>query len=337
MAPGTRQQVKATGILQNSAAQDLTGVTTWTSSDAGIAAVLGPGFISAGSLTTGTATIAAAFSAVTGTTTLTVAPITSLTVTPSDVAIAPGKAQQFTATAVLPNNATQDVTAFAAWNSAPSEIFAMSGTGLGVTVAPGAAIVTASLGNAEGSAVVTVAEPVPVSISIVPDTGTLPLGAELQFAAFGTFLDGSIRNITQEAIWSSSNLQLVFISNAAGLKGLATPVAAGTATITATCFGLSSPSVTLTVTQDPAFSPIAISPVNPTVRLGTSMQFIALNFSGIGPDPVDITAEAVWSSSDETVVFVSQGLATALRPGFATITATFENVSVSTFLTVTSL
>lgn len=337
IAPGTRQQFTATGILENSAPQDLTGITTWTSSDAGIATVPGPGFISAGTLTTGTSTIAATFSTVTGTATLTVAPVTSMTVAPSDVTIASGKAVQFTATAVLSGNRRQDVSPFAAWSSLPSEILEISSTGLGVTRERGPAVVTAALGHAHGSAVVTVADPVPVSLTVVPDAGTVQLGGELQFAAFGIFLDGSIRNCTQDAVWTTSNPQIASVGNVFGSRGLMTPLAPGTVTVSATCFGITAPAAVLTIVQSAPPAPIAIFPVNPVMKLGSTIQLTALSFSGTGPAPADITAEAVWSSSDETIVFVSQGLATALRSGFVTITATFGSFSASTFLTATSL
>ena len=84
------------------------------------------------------------------------------------------------------------------------------------------------------------------SIAVTPSNQTLTVGGTQQFTATGTYSDGSTQNLTGQATWASSNTATATISPA----GLATAVAAGTTTISAT-LGAVSGSTGLTVTPGP--------------------------------------------------------------------------------------
>lgn len=81
-----------------------------------------------------------------------------------------------------------------------------------------------------------------ISISVTPANPSVPVQVTQQFAAFGTYSDGTSRDITTQTTWSSSSTSVATVNS----SGLATPVAAGTATITATSGSISG-STTLTV------------------------------------------------------------------------------------------
>jgi len=86
-----------------------------------------------------------------------------------------------------------------------------------------------------GSASLSVQGPVLMTINVTPNPASVPFGGSQQFTATGTYSDGSSQNLTQQATWSSSNMTVATISNAAGSQGLATAGnAAGTTFITAT-------------------------------------------------------------------------------------------------------
>jgi hypothetical protein len=72
------------------------------------------------------------------------------------------------------------------------------------------------------------------SIAISPADATIAAESAIQLTAWGTYDDGSYKNITAQVTWTSSDTELVSI--AAG--GLATGVKPGTATITAGYEGL---------------------------------------------------------------------------------------------------
>jgi len=72
------------------------------------------------------------------------------------------------------------------------------------------------------------------SIALIPSNPTLSAGATQQFTATGSYSDGSTQNITSQVAWKSSNTAVATI--AAG--GLATAVASGSTTISATSAGV---------------------------------------------------------------------------------------------------
>ncbi len=72
-----------------------------------------------------------------------------------------------------------------------------------------------------------------LTLSVSPDNQLLNPGATLQFDALGTFTDGTVRDVTSLASWSSSLPGVASISNSAGTVGLATGVSGGTTLISA--------------------------------------------------------------------------------------------------------
>jgi hypothetical protein len=120
--------------------------------------------------------------------------------------------------------------------------------------------------------------------------------------------------------------------------GLATPVKAGSAKISATYLGVSGTS-TLTVSAA-TLSSINVTPNPLSLASGSSQQLTAI---GIYSDSTshDLTLVATWLSSSSTVAAVSnasgsRGLLTALAGGSTTVTAVFQGVtSASDPVTVT--
>lgn len=96
------------------------------------------------------------------------------------------------------------------------------------------------------------------------------------------------------------------------------------------------------VINDPAFvdvstiESITLAPSNPSLQTGDTQAFTATaNLSNTTSSPLG--AGVVWSSSDQAVATIdANGLATAVGPGTTTIAATFQGVTGSTVLTVTS-
>jgi hypothetical protein len=73
------------------------------------------------------------------------------------------------------------------------------------------------------------------SIAVTPANPGILLGkvATEQFTATGTYSDSTTNNLTTSVTWSSSNTDVATISNTSGSNGLATLIAAGQTTITA--------------------------------------------------------------------------------------------------------
>ncbi len=95
------------------------------------------------------------------------------------------------------------------------------------------------------------AVPTLVSIAITPANPTIVAGNTRQFTATGTYSDSSTQNLTSQVTWNSSSTTTATINT----NGLATGVAAGTTTISATLGGVSGNTL---LTVQPAPPTIAV-------------------------------------------------------------------------------
>jgi hypothetical protein len=94
-----------------------------------------------------------------------------------------------------------------------------------------------------GSTTLTVTAATLKSIAVTPATPSTPAGTTVQFTATGTYSDNSVKNITGSVTWASATTTAATVNS----SGLATAVAAGSSTISATSGGIVG-STTLTVT-----------------------------------------------------------------------------------------
>jgi hypothetical protein len=345
IALGTTTLLTAIGTYSNNSRQNITSSVVWDSSDITIATVSNDpgsqGLVTATTSTIGTVLITATSSGITGSTTLTTSHVGTMNVAPpTPSSIAPTTSMQFIAAGTLSGGtSTQNLTAFATWSSSDPTVADVSDTagskGLTIAVNPGTATITAIYDGQSGTALFS--SSTLTSITIDPPSASIAAGTTQQFTATGHLADGAQQILTTVATWSSSTTGIATISNAAGSRGLATAVSAGTTTILASfsTITLSSPA-TLTVT--PALlSSISVTPVNPSIVLGTTQQFAAIGtFSDTTTQ--DITSSVTWNSSNATIATISSnGLATTVAAGSTTISATSGGISGSTTLTVTPI
>jgi uncharacterized protein YjdB len=165
----------------------------------------------------------------------------------SPFSLAVGSTQQFTAIGTYSDGSNQDVTFKATWSSSDTSIATVSTYGLITAVAAGNTDITASLSGTTSSPVNVVTNiPAPKLISIAlsrPVVKSLIVGETQQFKATGTISDGTVEDITSQVTWASSNPTIATIS----ATGLATGVAPGKTTITATVSGITSVGIVLIV------------------------------------------------------------------------------------------
>jgi trimeric autotransporter adhesin len=246
IAPGASQQFKATGTYSDSSTKNLTASVTWSSSDTKVA-TLSSAAGSEGLATAvgeGKGTITATKGSLSGSTTLTVAALDSIVVTPANPTIAKGEKEAFVATGTYVDKTTQDLTTSVTWSSSSTTAATVSNAagseGVATGVGVGSATITASLGSVSGSTTLTVTAAVLKSIAVTPTKPTIKLGATEQFTAMGTFSDGTTVDHTTSVTWSSSNTSVATFSTSTGSEGLATSAGSpGTTTVTAQLGSLS--------------------------------------------------------------------------------------------------
>ena len=179
-------------------------------------------------------------------------PITmvSITVTPANASLQASATQQFTATGVFSDSSTEDMTKSVSWASSDASKATIQNSGLATGVAPGSVTITAASAGKTGTATLKISAPATLaSVHISPLNPTIAANGTQQFFANATYSDNTMRDVTQNATWTSSNASVATVQSAGQLNpGLATGAGAGTAAIIVSFNGQSG-STSLTVTS----------------------------------------------------------------------------------------
>ena len=342
LAVGSQQEYSATGLYSDGTTLDLTDVVTWSSSHEAVAQISN----AAGShglataIAAGSTTVGASYDPGTGevsdsrSLTVTEATLVSITVTSDSDTLFAGLKQQYTATGVYSDNSEADITDFVTW-SVPADVNAVTvasidSDGLLTALAAGEPVqVTATQGAISGGTELTVGSAALDTLVLVPMEHALPLGLTVQYMVTGIYTDGTELDLTNDAIWSSSDPTVASISNADGSKGQASAVSMGETQITANV-GDKSASADLAVTNATLTS-LAVSPASLDLPRGVSQQYEATATFSDGSVQI-VTQAVVWATSEESVASISNavgshGLAQTHTVGAVTISATLEAFS----------
>ncbi len=271
--------------------------------------------------------------------TSTVPTLTSISVVPANPSVPSGATQQFAAIGRYSDGTTYDLTPYVAWSSSNTGVASAAGAlfttsnGLFRASAIGTATITATLAGYQiisGSTLMTVTPAVLRSISISPSSISVIAGASVQFIATGTYSDGTLHIITSSATWTSSSASIATVSNSPGSNGMATSLAAGSTTISASMDGYTG-TATLNVKT---LTLLTLSPVNVVIEKGATKQFTATGkFSDNTTQ--NLTSQVTWTTGDSTkATITSSGLATGVAIGSTSVTASLANVSASTTISV---
>jgi hypothetical protein len=312
---GNNQQFTATATLTDGSKTDVTRMATWTSTQPQIASVDATG--NATSKAVGATPISAVYQSVSGSSTLTVntAALVSLTVTPQGAAVPLGNSQQFAATAMFTDGSKSDVTRMATWMAAQPQIASVDGTGIANSKAVGTTSISAVYQSVSGASMLKVNAATLVSLAVIPQSPSLTPNHSVQLSATGTFTDGSAKDLSSTAMWSSTPPGVVMVSSG----GLALAQALGTATITATSNNISG-SDTLVVAA-PILQSISIATGTLSIPLGKTEELSAIGKYNDGSTR-DLTNSVQWASSDPTILSLNaSGQATADALGSVTVTA----------------
>ncbi|MFZ1083748.1 MAG: Ig-like domain-containing protein [Terracidiphilus sp.] len=337
---GTTQQFTAKGTYSDSSIVDITSSVTWNSGTPGTATIASGGLATA--VAAGTTNITASLNGVSSSAdvlTVTAPTLQSIAITPAAPSVAKGLTQQFTAKGSYSNSVIADITSSVTWNSATPGTATIASGGLATTVAVGTTNITASLSGVTSPAVVlTVTAPALQSINVTPAAPSVAKGLPQQFAAQGVYSDQSTQTLTASVTWASSDTSKATISNVNGSQGLASTVATGTTTISATDPATQISGSTLLTVAPAVVTSIAVSAASPSVVAGSTDQFTA---TGTYSDSTtgNVTASVVWSSGNANYATVGSttGLATGVAMGSTTIYATLGLVQGSAPLSVTAV
>lgn len=157
------------------------------------------------------------------------------------------------------------------------------------------------------------------SLVVTPAEISMPVDALREFQATALFSDGGTRDVTFDASWTSSTLDVASI-----YRNNVTGVWPGTATITATFGGISG-STTVTVTRA-ALESIAVTP-NPLAIARDASRQLTATAHFADSTTANVTSRVTWSSANTSIATVTGGLVTGIGAGSTTLTATLESIS----------
>ncbi len=332
---GLTQQFRATANYSDGTTVYITKLVSWKSSVPAVATISNTaGTVgNATSVATGTTNITAAYQGITTAPAplrIAAAALSSIAVSPQTPAIARGTSQLFSATGTYTNGSTKIITSSVAWLSSVPAVAAIGSGGLALSRAVGTTTISAMSGSISGATTLAVTPATLVSITMTPLNPSVPKGASQQFAATGTYTDGSTQDLTSSVQWASGDRSVASIN----VVGNATAASAGTAQITATFSGIVGQA---TMTVGPAtLVSIAVAPADPSIALGTKQQFTAAGTYTDGSTE-DLTASVAWSCANTSIATIStSGQATSQATGSTTVSAASGSITDFTVLTVTS-
>jgi hypothetical protein len=228
---------------------------------------------------------------------------------------------------------TRDVTAQVEWSSQneSGELgFQPSRPGWGEAGASGSVVVHAALGGMQNSLELTISDEVISQLALAPNPANLVVDEVKQLRAAGTFSAGTVQDVTEQVLWSISDLAIASIE---ATPGATKALAVGSADITAS-YPDSTVAETISLTVSPSIrisAPFSILTINETAQLTAIAKYSATQEE-------DITLQATWISASPAVATVGQtGLVTGVGLGNVNIRAEMGTSSGSTALAVDSV
>ena len=283
---------------------------TWSSSAPSVATVSSSGTVAP--VSTGTATITATTvdGGYTATCAVTVTQsVTGVSLSPTSLSLYVGGSSGGLAATVSPVNATNKAIS---WSSDTTTVATVSASGVVTPVSAGTAKVTVTTadGGKTATCAVTVIQSV-TGVSLNPSSLSLKVGGS-SGSLMATVSPSAATN--KAVAWTSGNSSVATVS----ASGVVSPVAPGTATITATTTdGGYSAHCSVTVTQ--SVTGVSLGQTSAILYLGGENLSLTATVS-----PANATNQAVtWTSSQTDVATInSSGVVLAMSPGTTTITAT---------------
>jgi uncharacterized protein YjdB len=155
-------------------------------------------------------------------------------------------------------------------------------------------------------------------LTVSPTPVVLPAGGRRQLTATGSYSDGTTRDLTGTATWTTTDVKVATID----ATGLLTATSPGTTTVTATADGTQA-SAEIAVTA-PTLTGLTISSTRWRLVEGEMQQLTATGSYSDGTTR-DLTGTVTWTSAIDKVATVDDsGRLTAHSPGTTTVTATAD-------------
>lgn len=310
---GAKQVTVKASYPDGSSAEDVTQKVVWSSSAPNVTSVR-QGLITG--VSTGAATVTATYGTRTVNISVSVGVMQTLTVDKKKIVLGNGKSETVKLTAAYADGTTKDVTDTATWSTASAAVAEVMN---GKITATGAGKTTVT-GTFDGKSVsIAVEVDQATNLSVDPRMLILNVNESKDIKLSATNSAGNSDNVTNDAEWSSSSLKVADVVN-----GRVTGLSNGRATITAKYGGksISIPVEVGIVSKLEADKRFVSTKSNSNVQVSLTATFS-------DGRTMDVTNLADWKTSNYKVADVTKGLVSGRAFGKATVTARYNDKSVS--------
>ena len=345
---GIEKNFSATGLYTDNSKSDLTKNVTWIVDsnndgidDSAIAQIQNikesEGFLK--SVSTGTAKIYAKLGDLKGSTNLTVSPADLVSISLGAPQNIPnGLTGKIVAMGIFTDNSTSDITKEVSFISS-GKLYIDQSSGEIFTAGVEKAIIKATKDAKSSSITVNVTPAELKSISISPNSISIPKGNTIQLKAVATYTDNSTNDITNSVTWfgdgdgDGKNDTLIASINNSDKNGFLSSTNIGNLSVKASLNGING---TTTINITPA-ELVSISLGGPqSIPNGLSLQLKAIGTYSDNSTQ-DITNSLIWSSSGKALVSSTNsnsGLLVSAGEESVTISATSKTISASINITI---
>tara|TARA_B100000683_G_scaffold253935_3_gene272129 strand:+ start:5910 stop:8786 length:2877 start_codon:yes stop_codon:yes gene_type:complete len=206
-------------------------------------------------------------------------------------------------------------------------------------LASGTTQLTATFGEQEAVAELSVALNELQGIELVPSELSIPKNTSAQLKALGAFAGGDVLDITESLTWETADTARAIVSNEVGSKGLVSALAQGSVTIKAysedQIVGLANLDVTAEQVSSLTIVPPLLSvPAGATVRVRADAVMV-------GGGNLEVTNQGSWAIGDENIAVLrmmndDRILVEGVSPGNTTLSISYGDVTEEVSLIVTA-
>jgi len=341
LANGTKNTLTATAIYDDDSKEDITHQVLWSSENIEILTVsndpVSPGLIS--SQNQGTTNITAHFSNISATTsaTITAATLNQIEIAPLNPVLPLSMETKIQAWGIYSDGSKYNITQEVLWIIQDTSI-ATNNSNVITPIKAGTTNISVQLDNKIANTSITVTQAQLSSITIMAEVNKIASGQGLALTAIGLFSDNTNQNITSQVTWQSSNTQVIFVSNHPENIGIIKGLQTGETSITATMSGLTGKLVMQV--SNAVLKRIDINSPQQDIPTDNQTQLRAVGYYS-DETSQDLTQHVTWKSRNPTVIQIdnslkNSGLARSLNSGQSRIDATYQGITTSIQLSVTS-
>lgn len=313
--PGVDLTLVASGQFSDGSARVVTNDAQWNSSNSAVATVVG-GVLRAHTIGQAQLTVTLAGRSAVVAVDVEAPSLVSITVS-APPSLPVGRSFALDLQGHLSDGSTVSLTSLAQWtSSAPAIASPVAGRLLAASA--GTAVITAQVAGFTTSFTVAVTSATPAALVVESAANSMGRGEVVALTAWLYFTDGSRFDVSAEVSWQSQSPEVVSVAP----SGAALGVSAGSGTVLARWQSLLA-TTTLVVTAPPSLVQLVVAGPS-SLSVGQVVAFSATATWSDGSTS-DVTAAAVWNSSDAAVLASSGGGGfVAMTSGGVSVTVTFE-------------